>query len=47
MMNRGSDYVFFFTYMQVEPKDGKAMWSNAEEMAELNGRKNIVASSAR
>jgi hypothetical protein len=30
------DYVFFFSYIQVEPKPGEALWSNAEEMCRVN-----------
>ncbi|KAL2350176.1 NAD dependent epimerase/dehydratase family protein-like protein [Cryomyces antarcticus] len=31
-----ADYVFFFSYIQVEPKDGAALWSNAEDMCVVN-----------
>lgn len=31
------DYVFFFSYIQVAPKDGAALWSNAQEMCRVNG----------
>lgn len=31
-----ADYVFFFSYIQVEPKPGKGLWSNADEMARVN-----------
>lgn len=31
-----ADYVFFFSYIQVEPKEGEALWSNAEEMCKVN-----------
>jgi hypothetical protein len=30
------DYVFFFSYIQVNPKEGEALWSNAEEMCRVN-----------
>lgn len=33
-----ADYVFFFSYIQVEPKEGEALWSNAEEMCKVNSR---------
>ena len=33
-----SDYVFFFSYVQVQPKQGAgALWSDAEEMCRVNG----------
>lgn len=32
-----ADYVFFFSYIQVAPKDGAALWSNAQEMCRVNG----------
>lgn len=32
-----SDYVFFFAYLQLPPEPGQALWSNAEEMCEVNG----------
>ncbi|KAB2572423.1 putative nad dependent epimerase dehydratase family protein [Lasiodiplodia theobromae] len=31
-----ADYVFFYSYIQVPPKDGQGLWSNAEEMAIVN-----------
>lgn len=31
-----ADYVFFFSYIQIEPKEGEALWSNAEEMCKVN-----------
>jgi len=31
-----ADYVFFFSYIQVPPKPGAAMWSNAEDMCKVN-----------
>jgi hypothetical protein len=33
-----ADYVFFFSYIQVEPKEGEALWSNAEEMCKVNSK---------
>ena len=32
------DYVFFFAYAQPAPEPGKALWSNADELADINGR---------
>jgi hypothetical protein len=37
-----SDYVFFFSYIQVEPKEGGALWSNAQQMADINGQYRIL-----
>ena len=31
-----ADHVFFFSYIQVEPKEGAGLWSNAEEMTRVN-----------
>jgi nucleoside-diphosphate-sugar epimerase len=31
-----ADHVFFFSYIQVEPKPGGEIWSNATEMCEVN-----------
>lgn len=31
-----SYYVFFFSYVQVEPKEGQGLWSNAQEMCDTN-----------
>ncbi|KAF2642750.1 hypothetical protein P280DRAFT_273298 [Massarina eburnea CBS 473.64] len=31
-----ADYVFFYSYVQVEPKEGKGLWSDAEEMCRVN-----------
>lgn len=31
-----ADHVFFFSYIQVEPKEGAGLWSDAEEMARVN-----------
>ena len=31
-----ADYVFFFSYIQVEPKAGGGLWSDAEEMCRVN-----------
>ncbi|EXJ76531.1 uncharacterized protein A1O5_01039 [Cladophialophora psammophila CBS 110553] len=30
------DHVFFFSYIQVEPKQGQGLWSDAEEMCRVN-----------
>lgn len=32
------DYVFFYSYLQVRPKEGAALWSNAKEMCKVNGK---------
>ena len=32
----GECYVFFFSYIQPPPKEGGALWSDAEEMARVN-----------
>ena len=34
--NVTADHVFFFSYIQIDPKPGQAMWSSAEEMARVN-----------
>lgn len=31
-----ADHVFFFSYIQVEPKPGAGLWSDAEEMCRVN-----------
>lgn len=31
-----ADYVFFYSYVQVKPKEGKGLWSDAEEMCRVN-----------
>lgn len=31
-----ADYVFFFSYIQVQPKEGGGLWSDAEEMCKVN-----------
>ncbi|KAH6613855.1 NAD dependent epimerase/dehydratase family protein-like protein [Boeremia exigua] len=31
-----ADYVFFYSYVQVKPKDGGGLWSDAEEMCKVN-----------
>ncbi|MCJ1300163.1 hypothetical protein MMC08_002957 [Hypocenomyce scalaris] len=36
--NVQADYVFFFAYLQPPPKPGQSLWSNAEELCEVNGR---------
>jgi hypothetical protein len=33
-----ADHVFFYSYVQVVPKPGGRLWSNAEEMTEVNGK---------
>jgi len=33
-----ADYIFFFSYIQVEPKEGGVIWSNAEEMCTINSK---------
>lgn len=32
-----ADYVFFYSYVQVKPKEGGGLWSDAEEMCKVNG----------
>lgn len=32
-----ADYVFFYSYAQPTPKEGAPVWSNAEELVEING----------
>jgi len=34
--------VFFFSYIQVAPKEGEALWSNAEEMCKVNSKLGIT-----
>lgn len=31
-----ADYVFFYSYVQVKPKEGGGLWSDAEEMCRVN-----------
>ncbi|KAI4624546.1 hypothetical protein J4E83_004221 [Alternaria metachromatica] len=31
-----ADYVFFYSYVQVKPKEGGGLWSDAEEMCKVN-----------
>jgi nucleoside-diphosphate-sugar epimerase len=31
-----ADHVFFFSYIQVDPKPGKGLWSDSDEMARVN-----------
>jgi hypothetical protein len=31
-----ADYVFFYSYVQVKPKEGGGLWSDAEEMCNVN-----------
>lgn len=38
-----SDYVFFFSYVQVEPERGSPIWSNAEEMCRINSEWFLMA----
>lgn len=33
-----ADYVFFYSYVQPAPKEGGALWSDAEEMCRVNGK---------
>jgi len=33
-----ADYVFFYSYVQVKPKEGGGLWSDAEEMCRVNCR---------
>jgi hypothetical protein len=33
-----ADYIFFTSYIQPAPKPGEGLWSNDEELTELNGR---------
>jgi nucleoside-diphosphate-sugar epimerase len=30
------DYVFFYSYIQVAPKEGQGLWTNAQEMCDVN-----------
>lgn len=32
-----ADHVFFYSYVQVKPKEGAGLWSDAEEMCRVNG----------
>ncbi|KAI9659752.1 MAG: hypothetical protein M1831_003650 [Alyxoria varia] len=34
--NVSADYVFFFAYIQPTPKPGSGLWSNAEELVQVN-----------
>lgn len=34
--NVKADHVFFFSYIQAEPKPGQGLWSDAEEMCRVN-----------
>lgn len=34
--NVKADYVFFYSYIQVKPKEGGGLWSDAEEMCRVN-----------
>ena len=31
-----ADYVFFYSYVQVKPKEGAGLWSDAEAMVDVN-----------
>jgi hypothetical protein len=31
-----ADYVFFYSYVQIQPKEGEGLWSNVEEMCRVN-----------
>ena len=31
-----ADYVFFYSYAQPKPDEGKPAWSNAQELADVN-----------
>ncbi|KAF2749379.1 NAD dependent epimerase/dehydratase family protein-like protein [Sporormia fimetaria CBS 119925] len=31
-----ADYVFFYSYVQVKPKEGQGLWSDADEMCRVN-----------
>ncbi|KAF1956958.1 NAD dependent epimerase/dehydratase family protein-like protein [Byssothecium circinans] len=31
-----ADYVFFYSYVQAQPKEGKGLWSDAKEMCRVN-----------
>ena len=33
-----ADYVFFYSYVQVKPKEGGGLWSDAEEMCKVNSK---------
>lgn len=33
-----SDYVFFVAYAQPPPPKGEALWSNSDELADVNGK---------
>lgn len=35
-----SDYVFFFAYIQPPPAEGKPIWSNADELTQVNSKTN-------
>ncbi|KAL9097151.1 MAG: hypothetical protein Q9165_000578 [Trypethelium subeluteriae] len=34
--NVKADHVFFYSYIQIDPKEGAGLWSNAEEMSRVN-----------
>jgi hypothetical protein len=33
-----ADYVFFYSYVQIKPKEGGGLWSDAEEMCKVNSK---------
>lgn len=35
---RDSDVVFFFAYIQPTPKEGATLWSNDQELCDVNGK---------
>lgn len=39
LKNQGvyADHVFFYSYVQAKPKEGRGLWSDAEEMCKVNG----------
>ena len=43
--NVRADYVFFYSYVQVKPKEGGGLWSDAEEMCRVNGTYEATPSS--
>lgn len=36
--NATADHVFFFSYIQPTPKDGAGLWSNAQELCDVNSK---------
>lgn len=39
-----ADYVFFYSYVQVKPKEGGGLWSDAEEMCRVNCKSRLSPS---